>query len=150
MLAFLKSVADFSAGCVLPAMQPPISATHPYPAVPGVSQAEQAALKVYIFPLEAQKLAFPHAGVDSQHVEGFETIAARRFEQSLCLLAVQGFYLFALDLRGFDGIADVAGDQPVEHRLLERLAQYAVHLVHSGRRKAGVQLLTVEPSHGRG
>jgi hypothetical protein len=29
MLAFLKSDADFSRGCARPAMQPPISATHP-------------------------------------------------------------------------------------------------------------------------
>src|SRR5215211_2229353 len=113
----------------------------------GVSQAEQAALKVHVLPLEAQKLTFPHASVYSQHVEGFETIAARRFEQGLCLLPIQGGNLFALDLRGFDGIADVAGDQPVEHRLFERLAKYAVHLVHRGRRKAGVKLLTVESPH---
>ena len=82
-----------------------------------------------------------------QHVEGLETIAARRLEQDLCLLPIRGSNLFALDFRGFDGIAHVAGDQAVEHRLLERLAQYAVHLAHSGRRKAGVQLLTVETPH---
>jgi hypothetical protein len=55
-----------------------------------VSQAEQAALKVHVLPLEAQKLAFPDAGVDGQQVEGFETIAARRFDQGLCLLPIQG------------------------------------------------------------
>ena len=84
----------------------------------GVSQAEQAALKVHVLPLEAQKLAFPHAGVDGQHVEGINTIAARRFEQGLCLLPIQGGDLFALDLRGLDGIAHVAGEQAIKHRLL--------------------------------
>jgi hypothetical protein len=55
-----------------------------------VSQAEQAALKVHVLPLEAQKLAFPDAGVNGQQVEGFETIAARRFDQGLFLLPIQG------------------------------------------------------------
>jgi hypothetical protein len=32
MLAFLKTAADFSRGYALPAMQPPIPATHPRPA----------------------------------------------------------------------------------------------------------------------
>src|SRR5215208_3155724 len=112
-----------------------------------MSQAEQAALKVDVLPLEAQKLAFPHASVDGQHVEGFKTIAACRFDQGLYLLPIQGGNLLAFDLRGLDSFAYVAGDQPVEHRLLERLAQYAVHLAHRGRGEAGVQLLTVEASH---
>src|SRR5215218_8560296 len=30
----LRLAADFSRGCARPAMQPPISATHPYPATP--------------------------------------------------------------------------------------------------------------------
>src|SRR5215218_4416393 len=84
----------------------------------GMSQAEHAALKIHVLPLEAQEFAFPHAGVDGQHIEGFEPIPARRFEQDLCLLPIEGRNLFALDLRRLDGFADIAGDQTVKYRLL--------------------------------
>jgi hypothetical protein len=59
--------------------------------------------------------------VDGQHVEGFETIAARRFEQGICLLPIQGGNLLALDLRGFGGIADVAGIRPSSTACLSAL-----------------------------
>jgi hypothetical protein len=36
MLAFLKLAADFARGCAHPAMRPPISATHPHPAIRGL------------------------------------------------------------------------------------------------------------------
>ena len=49
--------------------------------------------------------------MDGQHVEGGETIPARRFEQCLCLLLIEGSNLFENYLRGLDGFAGVARDQ---------------------------------------
>jgi len=93
---------------------------------------EHAAIKVHILPLEPKKLAFPHSGVDGQHVQSFEPVSARRFKQSFSLLPVQGSYLFSLDFRGLDSVADIPGDQTVQHCLLQCLAEYAVHLTDRG------------------
>src|SRR5829696_7670695 len=73
----------------------------------GVSQTEHPALKVHVLPLQAQELALSHTGVNGQHVEGFEPIAriAGRFEESFCLLPVQGSYLLAFGLRWLDRLA---------------------------------------------
>jgi hypothetical protein len=93
----------------------------------------------------------PQARRHGRDVQGFQPVPARRVDQSLRLLQGQGFYLFPAQPERSYGLRDVAGDEAVARRLLERLAERRVDVLHRPRRKAGVQLLAVQrPEVGGG
>src|SRR5215208_4177103 len=90
----------------------------------------------HILPFEPEELALAQTRGYGEHIERFEPAATFPYclKESTRLGGGEGVDLFALGPRGFDCLGDVAGNQPVGDRVLERFVQRGVDVLDGTRR----------------
>jgi hypothetical protein len=86
--------------------------------------------------------------VDSEDVEGFESVSPHAFKQLLHLLGGQRPYLLP-DLRWYDRFGGVAQDEAIGDGLLERLVKRDVDVLNGAWRESSLKLFALKAADMR-
>src|SRR5258708_5283248 len=97
--------------------------------------------QVDVDPPESQRLTQAHPRRDQKHPKRMVACPGSYSQQAPNFLLAECAHLLTLSARRLHGVAWIVGDQPPEHRLLQRTAQDHVDLAHSSRCQAAVEKL---------